>query len=122
MEVKIPFNAWSRARLKLNHKRATSRTKIYVGDYFIVDKIKYRMIGWMKFPTEYIINYLYHIEGAESPEELRKVLKGIFRGKQPPEYLYTHFFDEVEKPTRSSRKSQSKEKYKHIGKYLDVRL
>lgn len=98
-EVKIPFNAWSKKRLKLG-KRATSRSKVYVGNYFRVDGVLYEILGWVLFPTEYIINHLYRIEGADSPEELRKVLKGIFRGKQPPEKLYTHFFRKLQDVTK----------------------
>ncbi len=95
-QIKIPFNWWSKVRLK-DHKRATSRSKVYgcCGDWFIVDDVKYKILEWAKLPTEFIINNLYQIEGAISPEELRKIIKGIFRGNKLPKHLYTHFFEEV---------------------------
>lgn len=38
-EIEMPFNEWSKSRLRANHKRATSRNKRYgnVGDTFIVN-------------------------------------------------------------------------------------
>lgn len=93
MEIKIPFNTWSRKKLR-EHKICTSRSKVYgeAGDWFQVNHVKYRIDAIIKLPIEIIIRHLFFPEGAENPEELRRVLKGIFRGNKLPEYLYTHFF------------------------------
>ncbi len=92
-EIKIPFNPWSKKRLSI-HKTSTSRGKIYglPGDWFVVGERTYVIEKVEYLPVEFIINHLYYPEGAESPEELRRVLNGVFRGKSLPEYLYTHFF------------------------------
>ena len=96
-EIKIPFKQWSKERLKIN-KRATSRTKIYgkIDDDFYVDGVKFAIVGVIKLPVDYIIRYLYGIEGAESSSELEEVLKCIFKNKKIPYYLYTHFFERVD--------------------------
>ena len=95
-EIKISFNSWSKSRL-VTGKRATSRTKIYgeVGDWFPVDGKEYEILEIIKFPTNYIINFLYNIEGAVSSSELKDVLTKIFRGHKLPSHLYVHFFIEV---------------------------
>ena len=96
-EIKIPFNNWSKGRVENLSKRATSRTKIYgnEGDYFVVNNKEFLILAIIKLPTNYIIKFLYSIEGAFNPEELRKQLNKIFRGNKLPNYLYTHFFIEV---------------------------
>lgn len=96
-EIIIPFKLWSKERLKIN-KRATSRTKIYgkVDDSFIVDGIKYIIVGVIKLPIDFIMRHLYTIEGANSISELEGVFKHIFKGKTIPYYLYVHFFERVD--------------------------
>jgi hypothetical protein len=97
-EIKIPFNPWSKKRLREGVKWSTSRTKIYgkEGDYFHMDGKDYEILGVVSLPTEAIIRSLYLVEGAESPEELRNVLNSIFRGKEFPYKLWIHFFREID--------------------------
>ena len=96
-EIIIPFKQWSKERLK-EGKRATSRTKIYgkVDDSFVVDNLKYAIVGVVKLPIIFIINHLYSIEGAESSSELEKVFKDIFKNKPLPYWMYVHFFERVD--------------------------
>lgn len=95
-EIQIPFNAWSREKLK-THKTCTSRTKKYgtTGDVFCVDGIKYQLLDIQYLDTEYIIRFLFYDEGASSPDELRTVLLKIFRGHLPKN-LYVHYFEKKE--------------------------
>mgnify|MGYP001561423968 FL=1 len=96
-EITIPFKQWSKERLK-QYKRATSRTKIYgkVDDNFIVDGVKFAIVGVIRLPTVFIISHLYSVEGAESSSELEKVFKDIFKNKPLPYWMYVHFFEKVD--------------------------
>jgi len=96
-KINIPFNKWSRERLRQGCKRATSRTKKYgdVGATFIVDNQEYVILYIEERKMKDIIEQDYIIEGADSPEELREVLKSIFRSKLDEEReLYFHRFTE----------------------------
>lgn len=96
MEVKIPFNAWSKARLREGRKTSTARTKVYgkTNDTFTVEGRHYIIKSFGLCATEVIIEKHWDKEGAKSPEELRQVLRGIFRGKEIPHFLYLHVFEE----------------------------
>ena len=96
-EIIIPFKQWSKERLKDN-KRATSRTTVYgkIGDTFIVDGIKYDIVGVIKLPLDFVINHLYSVEGAESSYELDIVFNNIFKNKPLPNWVYVHFFESVD--------------------------
>ena len=83
----LRFNAWSRKRLLEGKKRLTSRSKRYVDD----EQVLY-IIG--PVPCEFICTYLYRDEGAESPEELHRVINGIFRRKvEGYEEFFVHVLD-----------------------------
>lgn len=93
-EIVIPFNNWSRKKLK-THKRATSRSQVYgeVGDWFIVDGVKYEIKEVIKFPLWFIAEFLWYIEGAENKEEFIRVWKGIHYGRYGEhKQYYVHFF------------------------------
>jgi hypothetical protein len=95
-QIDIPFNKWSRERLKAKRKSSTARSKVYgeINDWFIVDDIEYviTMIFENKATTD-IISRWFTMEGADSPEEIEKIIKGIFRGRLP-ETLNLHIFKE----------------------------
>ena len=74
MKHTLSFNAWSRKRLADGRKCLTSRKRAYVNDPIV----KYIL---PPLPWWFIREYLYRDEGAESPEELERVITSIFRRK-----------------------------------------
>jgi len=70
----MKFNNWSRKRLQEGKKRLTSRR---TQGEFGHDKDISNIIG--PLPWWFIKEYLYRDEGAESPEELQRVINQIFR-------------------------------------------
>ena len=91
IDSEIPFNKWSRERIKFGKKVCTSRKKIYDKDprvHYISPKLPW----WL------IKNYLWQPEGANSPTELQIVIDKIFRRKvEDDEEFYVHFGDFKEK-------------------------
>ena len=80
---RIPFNAWSKRRIAEGRKFCTSRSKIYKDD---------RVIGIVNMPWGIIKKYLYEAEGADSPEELQKVIDMIHRKVVPDDKMFwVHF-------------------------------
>lgn len=84
---KIPFNQWSRERIKQGRKYMTSRHQKCLNDprvKFILPKTKW---GFIK-------NHWFGIEGADSPIELQKVIEEIYKRKVPDdEMFYPHIGD-----------------------------
>lgn len=85
----IPFNKWSRERIAEGRKFCTSRSRRYKND----PRVKYILPE--PLTVEFIINYLWQPEGADSPEELAGVFRGIFRfaGLNLKRKLWVHFGD-----------------------------
>lgn len=82
---RIPFNAWSKERIKQGRKFCTSRTRVY-GD----KRVKY--VFGMKLKD--VRDFLWQTEGADSPEEFEKVWRSLFRGKfDPDRMVWVHFGD-----------------------------
>lgn len=82
---KIPFNKWSKERIAQGRKFCTSRNVIY--DDERVDFVA-------QFPLWIVTKYLWQIEGADSPEEFKKIWRAIHRGKyQPHKMVWVHFGD-----------------------------
>ena len=80
----LPFNSWSKARIKQGKKICTSRKKKCDDPrvYYITPKL----------PLWFIKKYLFQPEGADSPEELQRVINGIFRRTvEEHEEFYVHF-------------------------------
>lgn len=106
MKIKIPFNEWSRKRLLLGTKIATSRTKSYgvTGDTFTVDfssfnreSREYTIIAILPLILAQVSIFLYKIEGAESPKEFHDVWCDLHKraGWTPEKIVYVHFFEEL---------------------------
>jgi len=72
----LKFNAWSRRRLELGTKHLTSRRCSYEADR----DVEY-VVG--PLPWRFIRDFLWRDEGAESPEELQRVINQIQRRKVP---------------------------------------
>ena len=86
----MKFNAWSKARIELGIKRLTSRKIAYRNDPDV--KCILPPLPWW-----FIKEFLYRDEGAESPEELQRVINQIFyREVLPGEYFYVHVLKETE--------------------------
>ena len=96
MNVGIPFNRWSRERIRTGRKRATSRYKklAKAGDMFVVDGVEYEIDLVVKLPLWFITKELYVSEGAESEEELVKVWLEIHprRGFRAYDEVWYHHF------------------------------
>lgn len=109
MRIEIPFNNWSKKKLKINRKFCTSRSKIYgkVGDYFEEDGVVYTIKFVTEFPLWFVKEFLWYVEGADSKEEFIKVWKSIHGGVfKESKLVFTHFFL-PELPSDSTFSSQS---------------
>ena len=85
----MKFNKWSRSRIIANEKCLTSRTKKHKDDPEV-----FEIVG--PLPLWFICNYLYRDEGAESPEQLKKIINQIFRKDVDLDReFYVHVLDTV---------------------------
>jgi len=85
IKMKIPFNVWSRERIKQGKKICTSRHKKYLYD----DRV-----SWISppLPWWFIREHLWQPEGANSPEELQQVIENIMKREVlDVEIFYVHF-------------------------------
>lgn len=85
MQNNIPFNEWSKGRIKAGWKCCTSRHKRYTKD---------PRVTWIspKLPWWFIRQYLWKPEGAGSQTELQLVIENIYKRKVPnDELFYVHF-------------------------------
>ena len=98
-KITIPFNNWSRERLRNNTKTATSRNKRYgiVGDTFVVDGVTYKLTSIARLRLGYIAEQKYAQEGAKSPEEFINVWNEIHPRKKynPVQKVYYHEFERM---------------------------
>lgn len=96
MNVNIPFNKWSKERLNTNGKCCTSRTRQYGidGDVFVVEGVIYEMVTYQLFPLWFVKEFLWKLEGANSPEEFEQVWNEIHPIKKfdPNQIVGVHFF------------------------------
>lgn len=84
---KIPFNTWSKERIRQGKKTSTARHKKYIDDPR-VNRITPKLPWWL------IRDYFWKYEGADSPEELQTVIDGIYkRHVGDHEEFYLHFGD-----------------------------
>ncbi len=77
----MKFNKWSIERIKQGRKTLTSRTKPHLEDpdvAYITNPL----------PLWFIKRFLYRDEGADSPEELQRVINQIFRRKVDENRLF----------------------------------
>lgn len=97
-EIEIPFNAWSRMKLKTG-KCATSRNTKYgsSGDTFIVDGVEYELINVWRLELEEVATRFHIEEGMASKEEFIEVWKSIYplSGWTPKKMVWIHFFRKV---------------------------
>lgn len=97
--INIPFNPWSKKRLREGRKVCTSRAEIYghINDTFIAEQQEYKILGLITAPLWWVVEYLWMPEGAESKEELISVLKSIYRTDELDldKWVWVHFFRKV---------------------------
>lgn len=100
MRVNIPFNNWSKAKLREGHKVCTTRRtqKGKPGQFFMVGHMKFQILYVQKFPLWFIRDFLYALEGADSPEEFERVWKNIYGSFKRNQEYYTHFFTNPYRP------------------------
>lgn len=105
-EIKIPFNEWSKRKLILGTKIATSRNKRYgeIGDTFKVvfkdfnrEDREYQLTAILPLMLSHVGIFLYKIEGAESSKEFHDVWCDIHKraGWTPEKIVYVHMFEEL---------------------------
>ena len=83
----MKFNKWSMERIRKGTKVLTSRKKNYQDDPMII-----AVVG--PLPWWFINTCLYELEGANSPEELQRVINQIFRREvKDDEMFYVHVID-----------------------------
>ena len=83
----MKFNKWSMQRIKDGRKRLTSRKNRYEGDPHVSG-----IVG--PLPWWFIREYLCREEGADSPEELQRVINQIFRREvHGLEEFFVHIID-----------------------------
>ena len=98
MDILIPFNLWSIGRLKANMKLATSRYKKYgvKGDTFSVNGESYIILLTVKLPLWLIRDYLFNVEGCDSPAHFVKIWEDIHpSGFKPDDEVWFHFFTKI---------------------------
>ena len=87
MKELIPFNEWSKEKIKQGKKICTSRHKKYLHDkrvYYITPKL----------PFWFIRKFLCQAEGADNETELEGVFTSIYNRHMPnDEEFYVHFGD-----------------------------
>lgn len=90
-DKEIPFNDWSKERIREGRKFCTSRHKMYHSDdrvELITHKIRWGLIR----------KYFWKTEGANSPKELQEVIEQIYKREVPDDELFfVHFGDFREK-------------------------
>jgi len=100
MKVNIPFNKWSRIRLKKGVKSATSRNKKYgdVGDRFIVDDVTYELTNIVKASLSSIRDVAYDVEGCKNPDEFVQIWCDIHprKGWDDDQKVWFHRFKRIE--------------------------
>lgn len=79
----LKFNAWSQRRIREGRKFCTSR------NYQVLDE---NVLGMVMLPWWFIKGHLYSLEGADSPEELQRVINQIQRRiVGDNEFFWVHF-------------------------------
>lgn len=80
----MKFNKWSMERIQRGKKILTSRKNFTPDDPHV-------RRAWGPVPWWFIRDYLYQLEGADSPEELQRVINQIFRRRvSDHEVFYVH--------------------------------
>lgn len=83
----IPFNVWSKERIRQGRKYMTSRHEQYKEDPRV--KLILPLTKW-----GFIRDNWFGIEGADSREELQSVIEKIYKRKVPDdEMFYPHIGD-----------------------------
>lgn len=84
--MKLTFNDWSIQRIAEGRKFCTSRTKKYDDP---------RVVRTEKFPLWFVRDFLWQVEGANSPQEFEEVWESIHPKKGFNKYqeVFVHFGD-----------------------------
>lgn len=84
----MKFNRWSRKKIKEGKKFLTSRKEIHKHDEDVLAILPEPLPWW------FIRRFLWRDEGADSPDELQRVINQIFRRKVKGEELFfVHILD-----------------------------
>ncbi len=98
----VPFNSWSKERLDMGSKVATSRNKRYgdMGDYFEVDfgnrSRIYKITHVVEVPLSVVKQFFWREEGCNSSKEFVEVWEDIHprKGFVPDQEVWLHLFEE----------------------------
>lgn len=111
MEIKIPFNDWSKARLNAGRKNVTSRNKRYgnVGDYFTVviqvnnenvKVLQYELTHVERVTLGFVRDHFYWQEGCQVEDMFVDVWNEIHPRKKfdDDHKVWLHYFREKKHP------------------------
>lgn len=83
-------------RIASGQKICTTRSKRYgnPGDCFYAGKSRHELKEIIQFPLWFVRDFLWHPEGAQSPQEFTKIWREIHprEGLKEDKIGYTHFF------------------------------
>lgn len=98
-KIKIPFNEWSRDKLKRKIKESTCRTYRMGkhGDFFTVGITQFVLEDVLSCKLWIVAEQFFKEEGCKSKEEFIQVWESLHphAGYQPNQNVYLHFFKEV---------------------------
>jgi len=99
-EIQIPYSPDMKAAAINGSKICTSRNRKYgkVGDTFILDGQKFRLLIIDKFPLEMVATLFFREEGFNCPNAFKDKWKALHlrRGWEPEREVFVHFFRKVE--------------------------
>lgn len=106
-EIEIPFNEWSKARLRANHKTATSRNQRYgvIGDTFTVDcgysykpLRRYEITHIEKVTLAFVRDKFFWEEGCDNEDMFVSIWNEIHPVKKfdDEQKVWLHIFKRIE--------------------------
>ena len=95
--MSLKFNAWSQKRIRQGRKFCTSR------NHRVLDE---KVLGIVMLPWWFIKTRLYTLEGADSPDELQRIINQVQRRKVGDnEMFWVHFGEFAASPREKEGKT-----------------
>lgn len=97
--IHIPFNGWSRDKLRRGIKTSTCRRKKYgeIGHMFTVEARMYRLVDIRRMTLQEVKDKWYKEEGCQTPEEFVDIWNAIHhkKGFVGTDRVFLHIFEQV---------------------------
>jgi len=97
-KISIPFNDWSKDKLRKKMKTCTTRTKLYgkSGDFFKIGLQDYRLEATLRTRLHIVASQFWKEEGADSPDDFiaQWCLIHPLNKWEPDKWVWMHFFYE----------------------------